>query len=160
MSLYPELEKYIEGLVGRYGNIPEARKKDLETVSDFISNRINEGRKARLTFICTHNSRRSHMGQIWAHTGAAYFGLTGIETFSGGTEATAFNPNAVQAMRNAGFQIDSDGVINPSTTPIIPRPVSLPSFDSQITTFVGFAVAQKIEQTSGIFLIEFNTFKG
>jgi protein-tyrosine-phosphatase len=108
IRLYPALEKYIGDLTGPFSSIPEKRKKDLEKISDFISRRLHKGEPAKLTFICTHNSRRSHMGQIWAQTAAAYFGLSRIETFSGGTEATAFHPSAVEAMQNAGFQIVPD----------------------------------------------------
>ena len=49
------------------------------------------------------------MGQIWAQAAAYYYGIEGIRTFSGGTEATAFNPNAVKAMVDAGFEIKSSG---------------------------------------------------
>lgn len=59
-----------------------------------------------LTFICTHNSRRSHMGQIWAQAAAWHFGLNDVRTFSGVTEATAFNPRAVRALRELGVAID------------------------------------------------------
>jgi len=107
-KLYPELEKYVGNLINHYKNIPESRKKDLEKIRDFISVRLKKGGDAYLTFICTHNSRRSHMGQIWAQTAAYYFGIPNVQTFSGGTEATAFNPNAVEAMQNAGFLIKSN----------------------------------------------------
>ncbi|MBT8220031.1 MAG: hypothetical protein KJP00_09405 [Bacteroidia bacterium] len=60
-----------------------------------------------MTVICTHNSRRSHIGQIWLATGADYYKLPEIQTFSGGTEATAFNPRAVQAMQRLGFEIST-----------------------------------------------------
>ena len=49
------------------------------------------------------------MAQIWAQTAAYYFGIRQVKAFSGGTEATAFNPNAVEAMGHAGFRISSDG---------------------------------------------------
>ena len=60
----------------------------------------------RLVFLCTHNSRRSHLAQVWAGTGAARFGLDDVETFSGGTEATAFDPRAVAALGRAGFDVE------------------------------------------------------
>jgi arsenate reductase len=66
-----------------------------------------------MTFICTHNSRRSHFGQVWAAVAAAHFGLENITTFSGGTEATAFNPRAVAALERAGFSIENPGGDNP-----------------------------------------------
>ena len=61
---------------------------------------------ARLNFICTHNSRRSHFGQVWAQVGAHHFGIDSlVQTYSGGTEATAFNERAVGALRRAGLDI-------------------------------------------------------
>lgn len=58
-----------------------------------------------MVYVCTHNSRRSHFGQIWAHVAADYFGIENVHTFSGGTEATAFNPNAIAAMERVGFSV-------------------------------------------------------
>ncbi len=61
-----------------------------------------------MIFICTHNSRRSHMGQIWAQVLAEHFGIEGVNTYSGGTEATAFHPNAVTGLGKSGLVISSD----------------------------------------------------
>jgi protein-tyrosine-phosphatase len=107
--LYPALVKYMESFPAQFKFIPENRKRDLERVADFISTRIENEVPARIIFICTHNSRRSHMGQIWAAVAAYYYGKLNMETYSGGTEATAFNPKAVEAMRQAGFKISSLG---------------------------------------------------
>jgi len=107
--LYPALAKYVESFPAQLKNIPDNRKRDLERVADFISTRIEEKVPARIIFICTHNSRRSHMAQIWAAAAAYYYGKPNIETYSGGTEATAFNPKAVETMRQAGFNISSPG---------------------------------------------------
>lgn len=85
------------------------RQARLESLGRFIA----RGPQAAITFICTHNSRRSHMAQLWAATGAAWYGVEGVSVFSGGTEATAFDPRAVAAMRRAGFQIDEPGGANP-----------------------------------------------
>lgn len=38
---------------------------------------------------------------------AAYYGIQNIVSYSGGTEATAFNSRAVKALKGAGFKIDS-----------------------------------------------------
>jgi protein-tyrosine-phosphatase len=65
-------------------------------------------------FVCTHNSRRSHIAQVLALAAAKYVGLPEVRTFSGGTEVTAFNPRAVAALRRAGVQIgDGGGGENP-----------------------------------------------
>lgn len=83
----------------------------LEKLADYLMQQ--KSNPVKLNFICTHNSRRSHIAQIWAAAGAAYFGTPGVETYSGGTGATAFNPRAVAALQRAGFQIDNPGGKNP-----------------------------------------------
>jgi hypothetical protein len=47
------------------------------------------------------------LAQIWAAIGAEYFGVKNIKTYSGGTEATQFHINAIDALRKAGFKIES-----------------------------------------------------
>jgi protein-tyrosine-phosphatase len=107
----PELESYVDERVAEFGEIPQQRRTELEAIATFVSAKHAAGEPVKLTFICTHNSRRSHMSQIWAQTGAYLFGFDDVETFSGGTEATAFNPRAVAAMQRAGFLVEpfSDG---------------------------------------------------
>jgi arsenate reductase len=53
------------------------------------------------------------MGQIWATTAAAYYGVDNVKAFSGGTEATSFNPRAVAALEHAGFKLENPGGDNP-----------------------------------------------
>ena len=108
--LFPELERTIAGCLDEAG-IDRERRILLERLSDFVLLKLGRGETARLVFICTHNSRRSQFGQFWARAAARYFAIPGVETFSGGTEATAFNPRAVAALRRAGFVIEffSDG---------------------------------------------------
>jgi len=43
---------------------------------------------------------------------AAYYGINKIETYSGGTEATALNPRVIAALRRVGFEISSSGGSN------------------------------------------------
>lgn len=101
------LKTFMEEAVQEFDQISAERKGALRELVDFVSERVRDQEKARLTFICTHNSRRSHISQLWAQTAAYYYRVPGIETYSGGTESTAFNPRAVAAMRRAGFLIDA-----------------------------------------------------
>ncbi len=113
-KMYTELSTYIESALGDIEAIPQERKDRLKKISDFVLSSKDSDQTANLTFICTHNSRRSHLGQIWAAAAASYFGIEDhVETFSGGTEATAFNPRAVAAIERAGFKVDTPGVKNP-----------------------------------------------
>ena len=74
-------------------------------MTEYVAQKAKAHQNIKLNFICTHNSRRSHISQVWAQTAAHYFGIDNVETYSGGTEATAFNPRAVKAMKDAGFDI-------------------------------------------------------
>lgn len=110
VQLYPELEGTLAEVGRELDLIPDKRKAELDQLARFIRRRIDAGEPARLIFICTHNSRRSHLAQIWCRTAAGVYGLSGVETYSGGTEATAFNPRAVAALERAGFRIAVDGL--------------------------------------------------
>jgi len=99
------LVTYINALKPDFSKIPEDRKAQLDQIAGFIQQQVNAGEPVQLTYICTHNSRRSHFGQIWAATAAAYYGIPQVKTFSGGTEVSAFNERAVAACSRAGFVI-------------------------------------------------------
>src|SRR5262245_33382790 len=99
------LREYVEARAAEFDQIPEERRAQLAEIAVFVRTRVRLGQPALLTFICTHNSRRSHLAQVWAKVAATYYGAHGVETFSGGTEATAFNPRAIQALKRAGFAI-------------------------------------------------------
>lgn len=104
-TFYAPIEKNIEAYQKEFDQIPEERKKALKKLALFVESKVKAGEKAELIFICTHNSRRSHISQVWAQAAAAYYGIPNVITYSGGTEATAFNPRAVKAMEEAGFKI-------------------------------------------------------
>jgi arsenate reductase (thioredoxin) len=104
-SFYAPVAKNIEAYAKEFDQIPEERKKALKKLALFVETKVKAGEKAELIFICTHNSRRSHISQIWAQTAAAHYGVPNVIAYSGGTEATAFNPRAVKAMEDAGFKI-------------------------------------------------------
>ncbi|HTF21289.1 MAG TPA: hypothetical protein VK658_24600 [Chryseolinea sp.] len=113
-EIYSPIIKHLDQYQKEFDRIPEDRRKALKRLALFIEEKRNSGGKAELIFICTHNSRRSHIAQIWAQTAAAYYSISGVVTYSGGTEATAFNPRAVKAMSDIGFKIiDTTGGENP-----------------------------------------------
>lgn len=85
--------------------ITEERKAVLQPLIDFIQTKIDTHQSIRLNFICTHNSRRSHLSQIWAQTMAFQFGIRNVFCYSGGTEATAMFPKVGETLSNQGFQI-------------------------------------------------------
>ncbi len=104
-GFHTKLEAYCATLEAEFDQIPEVRKTQLREISQYVQAKIQAGETTQLTVICTHNSRRSHMGQLWLKAAAAFYNIGQVETFSGGTEATAFNPRAVAAMQKAGFEL-------------------------------------------------------
>ena len=112
-KLYPALNQYLEKADKNAGSISPERKEDLLELAAFISAQSKAGKPTQLTFICTHNSRRSHFGQVWAATAASWLGIENIKTFSGGTEATACNPRTISALERSGFHISKSGETNP-----------------------------------------------
>lgn len=113
-TMHPELSSYIESVIAEFDAIPEHRKDQLTRIALYVKTKKLTNEPANLTFICTHNSRRSHMSQVWAATAADYYGIEEwVHTYSGGTEITAFNARAVAAMERAGFRIENPGGNNP-----------------------------------------------
>jgi len=106
MAILQSVEIIINRLIRNFSNIPDERKELLEIFAKYLSEKVQKEREKNLTFICTHNSRRSHMSQIWAQTSAEYYGIPNIKCYSGGTEATAFNQRAVEAAIKSGFSIE------------------------------------------------------
>ena len=82
--------------------LAEDRKKILLKISETVAREYTENNVVNLNFICTHNSRRSQLGQVWAFYAANYFNLN-IHAFSGGTEVTAFYRNTVKTLQAVGF---------------------------------------------------------
>ncbi|HKJ47813.1 MAG TPA: hypothetical protein VJ973_01920, partial [Christiangramia sp.] len=109
-KLYMALKEKLEHLKSL--EISPERKKVLQPLIEFIRKEKNEGNSIQLNFICTHNSRRSQFGQVWAQVISDHFGIE-TKCFSGGTEETAFNQNAIDALNRAGFKIDSASGENP-----------------------------------------------
>lgn len=85
--------------------VSDDRKTVLNPLAEFIQNKLENNEIINLNFICTHNSRRSHLSQIWAQTMAEYFGVKNVFCYSGGTEATAMFPKVAETLEKQGFQI-------------------------------------------------------
>ena len=103
-NMFDNLSKTIETI--KKISVPNERKAILWPLVEYIQNKVNANEEIRLNFICTHNSRRSHLSQIWAQTMAFQFGIKNIFCYSGGTEATALFPKVAETLANQGFQIE------------------------------------------------------
>lgn len=105
--LLPDVKKYLDERAKEFEQISQERQQELKEIANYIIKRQKKKEKTEIIVICTHNSRRSHFGQVWLQIGAYYYGLEKISTFSGGTEATACNPRTVAALQRAGLEIKS-----------------------------------------------------
>ncbi|MEP0132844.1 MAG: protein-tyrosine-phosphatase [Eudoraea sp.] len=101
--LFNKIENTINSLNNE--SISEARKKTLQALIDFIQIKVDNHQEIRINFICTHNSRRSHLSQVWAQTMAFYFNIKNVFCYSGGTESTALFPMAAKTLENSGFEV-------------------------------------------------------
>jgi len=103
--MFSQIKKYCDDLSDEFDSISMERKALLRKIASYIISKKNAGKPINMVYICTHNSRRSHFGQIWAQVAAHYFNIKNVNTFSGGTEATAFNINAINAVERIGFDV-------------------------------------------------------
>jgi len=101
--LFSEIEKVVSSF--KFNDITSERRNILQALIDFIQLKVDNKEDIRLNLICTHNSRRSHLSQIWAQTAAHYYGIKNVFCYSGGTEATAMFSKVAETLKNTGFKI-------------------------------------------------------
>jgi arsenate reductase len=112
--MYNALQSTIGVLTSDFESIAPERKRVLDEVADYITNELHATGDAKINFICTHNSRRSQMAQIWAQTAADYYNVEGLKAFSGGVTSTEFDKRAVNAIDRAGFRYRDPSGENPT----------------------------------------------
>lgn len=100
--LYPALNGTITDILEQIPAPNDSRQELLRQIADYLTSNPNS---RNLLFVCTHNSRRSHLSQYWAAAAAAYYDVIDLNSFSGGTEATAFHTNTIDALVACGFEI-------------------------------------------------------
>ncbi|SCY27818.1 low molecular weight phosphatase family protein [Flavobacterium caeni] len=103
--LFPEIIDVVSGF--DFGAIAEERKAALQPLIDYVQAKALGNQEIRINFICTHNSRRSHLSQVWAQTAATHYGIGQVFCYSGGTEATALFPKVAETLTESGFQIQN-----------------------------------------------------
>ncbi len=127
--IYLDIKKYINALT--LESISAERKSVLQPLIDFIQKKYQNHQDIKLNFICTHNSRRSHLSQVWAQVMANHFNINNVSCYSGGTEATALFPMVAETLVDSGFKIEtiSEGG----------NPVYAISFSDDEPSIIGFS---------------------
>lgn len=151
--MYQELLNTVQSL--KWENIDSDRKEILEPLITFIQQKVNEGKEINLNFICTHNSRRSHLAQVWAQAAASFFIIPKVHCYSGGTEETALFPKIAETLAMQGFTVFS---IADTKNPVYAIKYSdscLPvigfskKYDSPFNPVLGFAAIMTCSQADG-----------
>ena len=93
-------------------SISDHRKDLLKSLHDYLALKIKQKKAINLNFICTHNSRRSQLSQVWAKVIADFYGIN-INTFSGGIEISACNKRTIASLTSMGFKVNDPSGENP-----------------------------------------------
>lgn len=104
IKMYKNLVETINN-VTTFQNISEERKNTLQPLIDFVQQKVINRQEININFICTHNSRRSHLSQVWAQVASAHFNIPNVHCYSGGTEETSLFPKVAETLTNQGFNI-------------------------------------------------------
>ncbi|WP_408023436.1 low molecular weight phosphatase family protein [Tenacibaculum sediminilitoris] len=99
--LFSEIQETLSSLP----TVSEERKEVLQPLIQYTQKKLDNKEAINLNFICTHNSRRSHLSQVWAQTMAYYYQIPNVYSYSGGTEATAINSTVIDTLVSNGFHI-------------------------------------------------------
>jgi arsenate reductase len=111
--------------------ISEERRIVLQPLVDFIQEKSINNLPVNINFICTHNSRRSHLSQVWAQVLANHFQIPNVVCYSGGTEETALFPKVAETLINQGFEVIK---ISRESNPIYAI-----KFDENSSPIIGFS---------------------
>ena len=128
--MYKNLAETIAGITD-VQTISEERKTTLQPLIDFVQQKVSNGQDINLNFICTHNSRRSHLAQVWAQVASACFNIPNVHCYSGGTEETALFPKVVETLTNQGFNIFKIAESN--------NPIYAIKYDDNALPVIGFS---------------------
>lgn len=102
--MYPQLKENLEKFQN-FEIMSIDRKAVLQPLVDYIQQKVSDNQIVNLNFICTHNSRRSHLAQVWAQVAISFYDVENVNCYSGGTEETALFPKVAETLSNQGFQI-------------------------------------------------------
>lgn len=111
--------------------INQGRKSILQPLIDYIQDKVTADAAININFICTHNSRRSHLSQVWAQIAAAHYKIPAVVCYSGGTEETALFPKIAETFQNAGIAVH---IISNTKNPVYAL-----KYDKNALPIIGFS---------------------
>jgi len=100
------LDKYIDNLDNVI--LEDYQEKRVKKISQELKSSINTYKK--IVFICTHNSRRSQLCEVWGSILSKRFNLD-LFFYSAGTKKTEVYTEVIKSLQRAGLEIDMEGKI-------------------------------------------------
>ena len=152
--MYQKLIEVINNKIDVH-SISEERKTILQPLIDFLQQKVNNKQDININFICTHNSRRSHLSQVWAQVASAHFNIPNVHCYSGGTEETALFPKVAETLTEQGFNIFKIADTNNSVYAIKYSDNALPvigfskKYDSLFNPVSAFTAIMTCSQSDG-----------
>lgn len=104
MGMYADLNNTIDTVFLKQ-TVADDRQKILQPLIDFVQQQVRNQEEINLNFICTHNSRRSILAQVWAQVAAVYYGIPKVSCYSGGTEATELFAKVAETLGAQGVEV-------------------------------------------------------
>lgn len=108
-ALLPAVAEHARLLTTGFDQIDEMHRLRSKELVDWIVDSFEPGRPLPVVFVCTGNSRRSILGATLGNIAAAYYGLSEIQCYSGGTKPSAFNRRTIATLREIGVKIVPTG---------------------------------------------------
>ncbi len=72
-NINSDLAHYCSSLSSEFNQIPAERKEYLNELVSYIAEQQKAQKVINLVFVCTSNSRRSHMAQVWSQIASYYY---------------------------------------------------------------------------------------
>ena len=115
--MYPLIQEKLSEYAARFEEIGAERKLVLQQLAASIRQSLVANDRANIVYVCTHNARRSHFGQVAAALAAAFYAIDKVFTYSAGTETTKVHEHTIQAIQLLGCTVVKlDEVPNPKYT--------------------------------------------
>lgn len=103
--MYTALQHLLRQQLTEIPKIPQERRSLLMQMGQHLAEELSTQGSCDLVFICTHNSRRSILAQVWAQVWTEYYALPSVHTFSGGTTVTAPAQPVLDCLQNQGMDV-------------------------------------------------------
>ena len=88
--------------------VDPTRRPALRSCAAAIARQLDARGEVSVVAVCTHNSRRSQLAEVWLAVASAAAGLGGVSVCSGGSDPVAVAPGAIAVLRERGFRVEAD----------------------------------------------------